>query len=94
MVCSACVAGERLSSDAAVLDACRQRGAHPCATLAYIGSHQDSGGARDPLLSPDELVYREYYREGTLKRLGEAGLAVHPINYPDDELDIGPSNPK
>jgi hypothetical protein len=29
-----------------------------------------------------------------LKRLGEAGLAVHPINYPDDELDIGPSNPK
>ncbi len=57
-----------------------------------------------PIRTPEELgtplyhgtskVYREYNREGMLKRLGEAGLAVHPINCPDDELDIGPSNPK
>jgi len=57
-----------------------------------------------PIRTPEELgtplyhgtsrVYREYNRDGMLKRLGEAGLAVHPINYPDDELDIGPSNPK
>jgi SAM-dependent methyltransferase len=57
-----------------------------------------------PIRTPQELgtslyhgtskVYREYNQRGMLKRLGEAGLTVHPINYPDDELDIGPSNPK
>ena len=29
-----------------------------------------------------------------LKSLGEAGLAVGEMTYPDDELEIGPSNPK
>jgi ubiquinone/menaquinone biosynthesis C-methylase UbiE len=57
-----------------------------------------------PIRTPEELwksryhgtskIYREYNRDGMLKRLGEAGLTVHLINYPDDEFDIGPSNPK
>jgi ubiquinone/menaquinone biosynthesis C-methylase UbiE len=57
-----------------------------------------------PIRTPEELgtslyhgtskVYREYNRDGMLKRLGEAGLAVGEMTYPDDELEIGPSNPK
>ena len=57
-----------------------------------------------PIRTPEELgtplfhgtskVYREYDRGGMLKRLGEAALTVHPTSYPDDELDIGPSNAK
>jgi len=57
-----------------------------------------------PIRTPEELgtpfyhgtskVYREYNRDGMLKSLGEAGLAVGEMTYPDDGLEIGPSNPK
>ncbi len=57
----------------------------PAKTLEELGT---------PLYHGMSKVYREYNRERMLKRLGEAGLTVHPTSYPDDEIDIGLSNPK
>jgi hypothetical protein len=47
-----------------------------------------------PLYHGTSRVYWEYNRAAMLGRLHDAGFEVQAITYPDDELDIGPSNPK
>lgn len=50
--------------------------------------------AGTPLYHGTSKVYWEYNQAAMLGRLHGAGLEVETVTYPDDELDLGPSNAK